>query len=181
MSLDGCFGGPNDEIDWFTFDEESLEWSRQLLRGASLVVLGRRTFELFAKYWPTPEALREEPEIAQRLTSLPKLVFSRTLQSANWDNTRFVRGPIAAAIREEKNGTGGDIVLCGSSTILADLWTEGLVDEINIRVQPTVLGKGRPLFPPANHRHPLTLKESHRFQSGVTALRFSVTTDSVSG
>jgi len=174
LSLDGFCCGPDDEIDWFTFDEESLEFSRQLLRGASMVILGRRTFELFAKYWPTPEARHEEPVISERLTTLPKLVFSRSLVTSTWENTRLVRDPVAGVIRELKQGSGGHLLLCGSPTILATLWKEHLVDELNVRIQPIVLGGGRPLLPQTAERYPLVHRDGRVFRSGVTGLRYEV-------
>jgi dihydrofolate reductase len=174
LSLDGYFGGANDEIDWFAFDEDSLEWSRKLLRSASSIVMGRRTFELMAQYWPTPQARKEEPYISERMTELPKLVFSRTLDSSGWENTRFERRPVAEVIREEKRGSGGHILVLGSSSIVASLWKEHLVDEVHVRIQPIVLGKGRPLFPKSESRQPLALKECRMFPSGVAALQYEV-------
>jgi dihydrofolate reductase len=174
LSLDGYFGGPNGEIDWFGFDEESMEWSRKIMGAADSIVMGRRTFELMAQFWPTPSALEQEPYIAKRMTELPKIVFSRTLDSSTWQNTKFVRRPVAETIREEKQGSGGSILILGSSLILAPLWKEHLVDELNVRIQPVVVGKGRPLFADSEIRQALALKESRNFQSGVTALRYEV-------
>ncbi len=174
ISLDGYACGPKDEIDWFGFDEESLEWSRSLLRGAASIVMGRRTFELFLEYWPTPRARQEEPTISGYLTELPKLVFSRTLTASNWENTRFVPRPAGEAIREEKEKSGGYLLFLGSANLLAALWKDQLVDELNIRIQPIVLGTGRPLFPTVEARRNLALKESRMFASGVAALRYRV-------
>jgi dihydrofolate reductase len=176
VSLDGYCSGANDEIDWFGFDEESLEWSRQLLRAAKTIVMGRRTFEVMESYWPTPAARKEEPYISERMTELPKLVFSRSRNSSSWVNTEFVDKPVGAVIRELKRGKGGYIEILGSSNIVAQLWKEGLVDEMYVRVQPVVLGKGRPLFPEQGARQPLELKESRLFKSGVAALHYSVLT-----
>lgn len=180
LSLDGYSSGPNDEIDWFGFDEESLEWSRNLLRGAGSIVMGRRTYELFLQYWPTRRALQEEPTIARSLTELPKLVFSRTLTTSSWENTRFIPRPVAEVIREEKKGDGRYILFLGSASLLASLWKEQLVDELYLRIQPIVLGKGRPLFPVVEARQSLALKESRMFKSGVAALRYEVLTVSAS-
>jgi dihydrofolate reductase len=174
LSLDGYFAGAKDEIDWFKFDEESLEWSRNLLRAAQSIVLGRRTYELFMQYWPTPQAKKDEPVISQLLTALPKFVFSRTLESPTWENSQVIRSSPAEAVREMKHGDGGHILLLGSANILSALWKEQLVDELNIRIQPIVLGKGRPLFPEPETRRILTLKECRMFQSGVAALRYAV-------
>jgi dihydrofolate reductase len=174
ISLDGYFASPDNGIDWFKFDDESLEWSRRVLRTAGTIVLGRQTYELFTQFWPTDAARKEEPYIAERLTNLPKLVFSRTLRSGSWANTDMIRRPIPEVVRELKQTDGGDVVLLGSSSILAPLWKEGLVDELNLRVQPVVLGKGRPLFPNEDPRQNLELQESQMFKSGVAALRYSV-------
>jgi dihydrofolate reductase len=174
ISLDGYACGPNGEIDWFGFDEESLEWSRSLLRGASAVVMGRRTYELFMEYWPTARARQDEPAIAGLLTSLPKFVFSRTLTASTWENTRFIPRPVAEVVREEKNRSGAYLLFLGSPSLLSALWKEHLVDELYVRVQPIVLGTGRPLFPVGEPRQSLALKESRRFQSGVSALHYEV-------
>jgi dihydrofolate reductase len=181
LSLDGYFGGPNGEIDWFGFDEESMEWSRRIMGAADSIVMGRITFELMAKFWPTQSALDQEPYIARRMTELPKIVFSNTLDASTWTNTKFVRGPVAETIREEKQGTGGSILILGSSIILGPLWKERLVDEVNVRIQPITAGKGRPLFPASEVRQILALKESRMFQSGVAALRYEVVPEPAPG
>lgn len=176
LSLDGHFGGVDGEIDWFGFDEESLEWSRNLLRSAGSIIMGRRTFDLMAEFWPTPQALKEEPVISERMTALPKIVFSRKVESSPWANTKFVRRPAPEVVREEKAGEGGHILILGSSNIFAPLWEEHLVDELHVRIQPIVVGRGRPLFPVSHVRQPLALKESRMFKSGVAALRYDVLT-----
>jgi len=174
LSLDGYGGGVNGEIDWFRFDEESQEWSRSLLRAAGGIVLGRRTYDLFMEYWPTPQARKNEPVITERLAALPKVVFSHTVESSTWANCEFTRRPPAEVVRELKQKSGGPILLIGSANILAQLWNEQLVDELNVRVQPIVLGKGRALFPMADARQTLALQECRRFQSGVAAFRYSI-------
>jgi len=174
LSLDGYCGGPNGEINWFTFDEESQEWSRNLLRAAGAVVMGRRTYELLMQYWPTPQAMKNEPVITERLATLPKFVFSHTLKSSTWENSHFVQRPPNQVIKEMKQEKGGHILVIGSPTLLAEFWKQQLVDELNIRVQPIVVGKGLPLFPVSETRQNLALKECHRFQSGVSALRYEV-------
>jgi dihydrofolate reductase len=177
LSLDGFAGGVHGEIDWFTFDEESQEWSRNLLRAASLVVMGRRTYDLMMEYWPTPQAMKNEPVITERLTNLPKLVFSHARASSTWANSQFTSRPPAEVIREQKKENGGHILMIGSPNILAQLWNERLVDEVHLRIQPVVVGQGMPLFPKTETRQKLALQECHRYQSGVTALRYDVVRD----
>jgi dihydrofolate reductase len=174
LSLDGYASGVGDSIDWFTFDEESQEWSRNLLRAASLVIMGRRTYDLMMEYWPTPQAMKNEPVITERLTNLPKLVFSRTRTSSTWANSEFTSRAPAEVIRERRQENGGHILMIGSPNILAQLWDAQLIDELYLRIQPIVVGKGKPLFPQSDTRQKLELKESHRYQSGVTAVKYAV-------
>jgi dihydrofolate reductase len=174
LSLDGYCGGIHDEIDWFRFDEESQEWSRNLLRAAGAIVLGRRTYDLFMQYWPTPEAMKNEPVITERLAALPKIIFSRTVESSTWSHCQFTRRPPVEVVRELKQQDGGPILVIGSASILAAVWNERLVDELHLRIQPIVLGQGKPLFPNTETRQTLELKESHRYQSGVSAVRYEV-------
>ncbi len=174
LSLDGYASGVGDAIDWFTFDEESQEWSRNLLRAASAIVLGRRTYDLFMQYWPTPEAMKNEPVITERLAALPKIIFSNTVTSSTWSHCQFTRRPPVEVVKELKQENGGHILVIGSVHILAQLWDEHLVDELHVRIQPMVLGKGKRLFPDTETRQRLELKESHKYQSGVTAVRYDV-------
>ena len=83
------------------------------MRAAGSIVMGRRTYELMAQFWPTQSARQQEPYLAERMTELPKIVFSRTLDSSTWKNTKFVRRPVAEMIREEKQGSGGSILILG--------------------------------------------------------------------
>jgi dihydrofolate reductase len=80
MSLDGFFEGPNHELDWFVVDEEFFEYARDMLRGVDTILFGRKTYQHMADYWPSAPA----EEIADQMNNLPKIVFSRTLESAEW-------------------------------------------------------------------------------------------------
>jgi dihydrofolate reductase len=111
-----------------------------------VLVFGRITYELMQSYWPTPEALKNDPVVAERMNSLPKVVFSRTLDQASWKNTKLVKGDPAAAMREMKKEPGDDMVIFGSGSIVSQLAQEGVIDEYQIVVIPVVLGTGRTMF-----------------------------------
>jgi dihydrofolate reductase len=170
VSLDGYFAGPKDEIDWFVFCDESQAWSGEILRRAGTVMYGRVTYEGFAAYFPT--ATDHDPYVTSRLNELPKIVFSRTLQTADWKPSTIVREASLHGIQELKKGEGGDLLVLGSSSLVSFLQEHDLIDEYRIRVQPIVLGTGRPLFAGLHGRHPLKLISAKPFNSGVVALHY---------
>jgi dihydrofolate reductase len=146
ITLDGFFAGPTGEIDWFVVDQDFFHYSISLLRSVDTLLFGRTTYEGMAGYWPTAEASHATPEIAEKMNTLPKVVFSNTLQNAGWQNTTLIKGDLPTAITALKQQPGGDIVIFGSGTLLAGLAPLGLIDEYQIVVCPVVLGCGKRLF-----------------------------------
>ena len=169
ISLDGFFAGPRDEIDWFLFDEESMEWSREILRSAGTVLFGRVTYEGMAEYWPT---VPETEYLSERLNHLPKMVFSRTLVRAAWSPTTIVAASPVETVARLRHEPGQDLVVLGSSSVVSALLRAGLVDDFRLRIQPIILGAGRPLFANQSERHHLRLLSARTFDSGVVALRY---------
>jgi dihydrofolate reductase len=172
ISLDGYFAGPNNELDWFVNDEQSMEWSRDILRGADLILYGRVTYEGMAEYWTSAAA--NDPYITRRLNETSKIVFSHTMRKAAWRNSTVVHEEPAEYVRRTKRQSGKDMVVLGSSTIVSSLLDEDLIDEFRIRVQPVVLGAGRPLFSEQKRWHHLTLRSAKGFRSGVVALHYQL-------
>ena len=170
ISLDGYFAGPNNEIDWFIGDEQSMEWSRDILRRADTILYGRVTYEGMAEYWSSSTG--HDPFITRRLNETPKIVFSRTMRKAAWRNSTVVHEEPAEYVRRTKRLAGKDMVVLGSSTLVSALLSEDLIDEFRIRVQPVVLGAGRPLFTEQKRWHHLTLRSAKGFRSGVVALHY---------
>jgi dihydrofolate reductase len=129
------------------------------------MVFGRITYELMASFWPTPQAAKNEPVLAERMNALPKLVFSRTLKTAPWSNSTLVKDGLADAIRERKKGTT-DMVIMGSGSIVSQLAPEGLIDQYQIVVIPIVLGKGRTMFEGVGKPLNLKLTKTRTFKNG---------------
>src|SRR5262245_43423205 len=90
VTLDGFFEGPNQDISWHNVDEDFNQFAVEQTANVGAILFGRVTYEGMASYWPTPEAQANDPEIAQLMNTLPKVVFSRTLQRADWNNTRLI-------------------------------------------------------------------------------------------
>jgi dihydrofolate reductase len=135
--------------------------------GSGVLVFGRKTYELMASYWPTPMALQNSPVVAKGMNEMPKIVFSRTLDKASWNNTKLVKGDLAAEVRKLKKGPGPDMVILGSGSIVSQLAQQNLIDEYQLAVSPIVLGKGRTLFEGVKEKLNLKLTNSRAFGNGT--------------
>src|SRR4029077_459887 len=124
--------------------------------GGGTLVFGRVTYDLMLSFWPTPLAAQQMPDVARQMNSLPKVVFSRTLNEASWNNTKLIKNDMAGEIRKMKRAGGDGMVIFGSGTIVSQLAQEGLIDEYQIVVDPVALGNGRTMF--ANLKEKLALK-----------------------
>ena len=172
VTLDGFFEGPNHSIDWHNVDEEFNTFANAQLDSVDMLLFGRITYELMAAYWPTPSAAKDDPEIAKKMNQTPKIVFSRTLKSATWQNTRLIKENIAEEISKLKAEPGKDLILFGSSNLSVTLIQSGLIDEFRIMVNPVVLGKGTTLFNGIRERLNLRLLTTQTFHSGNVLLYY---------
>lgn len=172
ISLDGFFEGSNQDISWHHVDEEFNQFAVEQTSGVDTILFGRKTYEGMASYWPTESAIKDDPIVAELMNSLPKIVFSRTLQKADWNNTRLVKDNIAAEILELKAQPGKEIAVFGSADLLSSLIQMDLVDEHRIIVNPIVLGNGTPLFKNLKDRLNLKLLKSRKFDSGNVLLYY---------
>ena len=172
VTLDGYFAGPGGDISWHNVDEEFQELANAASNSGNTLLFGRVTYELMAGYWPTPEAIREDPIVAAGMNSSEKIVFSRTLETAEWNNTRLVKDDPAAEVRRLKQGTGKGLTVLGSGSLVAQLAQAGLVDEYEILLNPVVLGGGKTMFEGVKDRFKLRLKSSRVFGNGNILLRY---------
>jgi dihydrofolate reductase len=138
-----------------------------------VLLFGRVTYELMAGFWPTPQAMNHFPVVAERMNSLPKVVFSRTLENAAWNNTRVVQSGPVAEVRRMKREPGADMALMGSGSIVSQLAVEGLVDEFQIVVNPIVLGRGRTMFEGVTGRLRLRHIRTRTFGNGNVLLCYA--------
>jgi len=167
MTLDGYFEGPDHDISWLeaSWGEELEAFSIEQGEAAGALLFGRATYELMASHWPSAEGT-----IADFMNALPKIVASKTLKKAEWNNTRLVGGDVAGSVAELKREFTKDIFLFGSANLAADLAAHNLIDEIRIGVNPVVLGEGTPLFKNWPKRQKLEMIESRQLKTGVAIL-----------
>lgn len=174
-SLDGYFEAPGSDISWHNIDEEFNDFAIEQLDSAGGLLFGRVTYEMMAGYWPTPEALADDPVVAGRMNSLPKVVFSKTLPAAGWQNTRLVQDNFLAEVTQLKQQPGKDLFIFGSSDLAVSLMQYNLIDEFRIMVNPIVLGGGKSLFQGIQNKFGLNLLRTRQFKSGNVLLYYAPT------
>lgn len=173
ISLDGFIAGPSGEIDWFSVGGDFMDYTKGRLGSMGVLLFGRVTYELMAGYWPDASPAENDEAIIHAMNSLPKIVFSRTLPSADWNNAVVNRGdPVHETERMKAEG-GEDIVIFGSGTIVSALSAAGLVDEYRIFVNPVILGAGKTQFGGVGRRIDLRLKETKAFAGGLVLLTYA--------
>lgn len=167
-SLDGFFESRSKELDWVVTDAEFFDYAKGLLRTVDTLLFGRATYLHMASYWPTAPV----DEIAEKMNNLPKIVFSRTLQKAEWNNSRLVASNIEEEVSRLKGRPGKDMVVFGSAMLASSLLQWGLVDEYRVILQPVLLGSGSPLFRDVTERIRMKLMSTKSFGSGVVLLNY---------
>ena len=169
VSIDGFFVDANGGMSWAKAGSNDAEWNKFVAEnagGESMLLFGRVTYEMMASFWPTPMAAEMMPEVAERMNNLPKLVFSRTLNKASWNNTKLMKGDLASEVRKMKKESGPDMVILGSGSIVAQLAQEGLIDEYQVVVNPLALGTGRTMFEGVKEKLGLKLTRTRAFGNG---------------
>ncbi len=176
-SVDGRFVDRNGDMSWAKLDNDSEfnAFSSENAKGGGTLVFGRVTYELMASFWPTQQASDSFPAVAERMNNGLKVVFSRKLTKASWNNTRLVQGDLVAEIRRMKHEAGAGMVILGSGSLVAQLAPEGLIDEYQIVLNPVALGGGRTMFDGIKDQLGLKLTHSRVFANGKVFLCYAPT------
>jgi dihydrofolate reductase len=178
LALDGTAqgpGGPEEDTSggfqhggWqMPYHEDvGMKWVREGINDAGAYLLGRRTYEIFAGYWPTdPEA---PPDIAEQLNTKPKHVASTTLRDPlDWQNSSVLEGDVSSAVAALKQGDGGDLLVMGSTMLVQSLIQHGLVDEFRLVTDPLLVGGGKRIFPDDGALRPLKLVDHQVTSTGA--------------
>jgi dihydrofolate reductase len=167
VTLDGVMDEPGRWSGPFWSDEAS-DFKHNELFASDALLLGRVTYEGFAKAWPSMEGTEDYGE---RMNSLPKYVASTTLHTPAW-NATIIKGPVAEAVAELKQQPGQDLLVFGSGQLVRTLMPHHLIDEYRLMVHPLIAGSGKRLFPEESAQTLLRLVETKPFRSGVVALTY---------
>jgi dihydrofolate reductase len=172
VSLDGYIAGPNGELDWHVVNKEFLDYAEDMLNSVDTILFGRVTYEMMAAYWPMPEPKANDPVIAGKMNGLPKIVFSKTLDRVEWENSTLVKDNIKETVLKLKEQPGKDIVILGSGSIVSAFTQMSIIDEYRIIINPVILGAGKTQFNESLDKKILKLTDVKQFSSGVIILYY---------
>ncbi|WP_134687362.1 dihydrofolate reductase family protein [Brevibacillus migulae] len=177
-SLDGFVEGPDGAMDigWVSYDNDLAKHAAQILSTADTVLWGRGTYQMMFNYWPTvpsnPSSSEHELEHAEWIEQTSKIVFSKTLDKVEWNNSRLVKENVKEEIQNLKEQPGKDIVILGSPRFAHHVMGLDLIDEYKITVSPVLIGSGLPLFQGLQEKTKLKLIENKTFDSGAIGLYY---------
>jgi dihydrofolate reductase len=180
ISLDGVIEDPGGSEDFvhggWTFEinrgEEGDKFKLDELNEAEAQLLGRVTYEGFAAAWPTME---DPVGFADKMNSMPKYVYSTTLESADWENSTILSGDFAASIGKAKDEVDGVMLVAGSARLVQGLIAADLLDELRLMVFPVILGGGKRLFTEDGRKVPLTLTDAQTIGDGIQLVTYERT------
>jgi dihydrofolate reductase len=173
MSLDGFIADAQGDMSWaHQRDEQWSSFAAANASGEAVLVFGRKTYDMMAGYWPTEAAAEHSPLLAKRMNALKKIVFSRSMKKAVWQNATLGKGELRDQVKRLKQQAGPDLVVLGSASIVAQLSDARLIDEYQIALAPVLLGGGKSMFAGMRERLALELAGSRSFQNGNVFLTY---------
>ena len=176
VSLDGFVCGPNEEMNWIIMDEEIFQDAIDAASLTDTALYGRVTYEMMKSYWPSvltnSSSTKLELHHADWVENIDKIVFSRTMSEAGWNNTRLIKKNIAEEVRQLKQQAGRNMMIFGSPGLTHSFMQLDLIDEYKFNINPVILGKGIQLFENVSDRIDLRLLSERKFKSGVIGLHY---------
>ncbi|MES2779517.1 MAG: dihydrofolate reductase family protein [Bacteroidota bacterium] len=172
-SLNGCTHDIDGDISWHVHGEEENEFASKSLSSHNILLFGRKTYEMMVSYWPTPMALEHDPKLAAQMNNAEKIVCSNTLRNAEWQNTKVIGGDIFQAIKDLKATSPHNITILGSNTLATQLAEQGLIDELQLMIDPVAIENGVSLFATLNRPLSFSIKDMHVMKSGVVLLNYT--------
>jgi dihydrofolate reductase len=170
MTVDGYIAGPNGEMDWtkLNWDDELKQYVTDITEPVDCIVLGRKLAQGFIPHW----ASNPEEEGADKFNHTNKVVFTKTLDRSEWDNTVLAKGDLVSEITKLKKQDGEDIIAYGGATFVSALIKHGLIDEFHLFINPTAIGNGMTIFKELDSKQYLTFVKSTSFECGIVVLHY---------
>lgn len=172
LTLNGFYKGANDDISWHRHGGDENKYAEEGAQSESILLFGRKTYEMMAGYWPSPMALEQNKQVAEGMNRSEKIVLSTTLKKADWENTRIISRNGMEEVAALKKTPGKDITVLGSGSLVTQLTDVGLIDEYQFMIDPVALGTGTPVFQHISTKLDLELVSSRTFPSGVVLLLY---------
>lgn len=178
ISVDGFVStGPNDDQSWVTWAlDEIYQDVLELLDSIDTIIIGRKLAVDYIPFWQNTFKKPNDPMygFAQRIVGAKKIVFTKTLDNSEWNNTELAKGNLVDEISKLRSQSGKDIIVYGGSSFVSELIKEGLIDEFHFFVNPVALGKGVPIFNKINNRLQLKLKRCKAYNCGINLLSYDL-------
>ncbi|MGZ5190934.1 MAG: dihydrofolate reductase family protein [Flavisolibacter sp.] len=176
ISVDGFIAGPNGEMDWmeWNWDEELKKYIGEITEPVDTIVLGRKLAQGFIPYWAGVAANPDDPEnsAGKKFSDTKKVVFTKTLDKSEWDNTVLAKGDIVDEINSLKNQVGKDIIAYGGADFVSSLIKHGLIDEYHLLINPTAIGNGMAIFNGLEGKQKLKLVKAISFECGIVVINY---------
>ena len=168
VTVDGFFAGEGGDISWHNVDAEFNEFAiNQLEKEVGTIMFGRVTYKMMSSYWPSDQVVKDDPVVAGLMNNASKVVFSKSLQKAEWNNTVLMNAVDKNQLVKLKQEASKDLFIFGSGKLVQEFAGLGLIDEYRLMLNPVILGKGKPLF---NNPLKLKLLKSREFKNGNVLL-----------
>jgi dihydrofolate reductase len=178
ISVDGFICGPNGEMDWLTWswNDDIKNYVTELTDSVDTILLGRKMAPGFIGHWTNvlTNPNDESYPFAKKMIDKPKIVFTKTLDKSEWENTTLAKGEFADQIKKLKSQPGKDIIVYGGAGFDSSLIKEKLVDELHLFVNPAVIGKGLPIFKTISAKQSFKLIRSTPFDCGIVLLHYEL-------
>lgn len=175
LSLDGYFAGVDGNIDWHNVDDEFNDFAVTQTKTFGTIIFGKTTYKMFEEYWPValkdPTTSSDDRQIAQTINNIEKIVFSKSIEKVEWNNTKLLHEINPEEINKWKEMDGAPMVIFGSGTIVQQMTELGLIDEYRIMINPVILGEGKSMFEKVPMQK-LKLADTKIFKSGNVLLTY---------
>lgn len=172
ITLNGFYKGMYEDISWHQHSEDENEFGNNAIQQDNILVFGRTTYEMMARYWSSPQAMEMNPTMAEAMNKAEKIVFSRTLDKVTWHNSTLIKDDMVNVMKRLKQIPGKDMTILGSGNIITQFAEAEIIDQYQLMINPIALGDGVPLFDRLINPIKFNLVSHHVFKSGVILLTY---------
>jgi len=172
VTVDGYFAGVSEDLSWHNTDDEFQEFAKQQIKDVGTILFGRVTYDMMESFWTSEHAIKTDPIVSSAMNNTPKIVFSRTMGKADWNNAKLMKEINVDEIRKWKEVAGKDLFIFGSGKLVQEFENLGLIDEYRLIINPVILGSGRLLFKDIKNKANLKLLKTKEFKNGNVLLYY---------